>query len=175
MEMGKKGSGCFPCGTQILTPYGLKDISTLSTGDIVYAVSSSSGEFVLRAIMKVNSYANRKILQVSLNDGTQIRATATHSFQTGKKWKRADQLNVGDQVCHYDEAKGSIMKSVTAVQFASESEDVFNIIVDGDFNFIADGALAHSFTYMKGIRMSAWRVYSFIQSLKGNTSSIPAI
>lgn len=175
MGMNKKGSGCLPRGTQISTPFGLQDISNLNTGDTVYAVNPSTDKIVIRTILKVISYTNRRILSVSLNDGTQIQATSTHSFQINNKWKTTAQLNVGDQIRHYDDANVSSLKTITNIQLTNAPEDVFNIIVDGDFNFLANGALSHSFTYLRSARMSAWRMYSFFQRFKSNSESIPAI
>lgn len=174
MNMNKTGSGCLPRGTQISTPFGFQDISNLNIGDTVYAVNSPSDRILIRTILKINSYTNRRILSVSLNDGTQIRATSTHSFQINNKWKTTAQLNVGDQIRHYDEANVSTLKTITNIQLSNEPEDVFNIIVDGDFNFLANGALSHSFTYLRNARMSAWRMYSFFQRFKSNTESVPA-
>ena len=172
--MNNKGSGCFSRGTKISAPSGLQDISNLNIGDAVYAVNTNSDKVVIRSVLKVVSFTNRRLFLVSLSDGTQIRATSTHSFQVNNKWKTVAQLNVGDQINHYDEKNVPTLNTITNIQLTSEPEDVFNIIVDSDFNFIANGALAHSFTYLRGARMSVWRMYSFFQRFKSNTVQVPA-
>jgi hypothetical protein len=47
-------------------------------------------------------------------------------------------------------------KTVVESRESSEVEDVFNLIVEGENNFIADDVLAHSFTYLRTTRGVLW-------------------
>ncbi len=46
------GRGCFPKGTKITTPFGLRDISELQKGDFVIAMNCKNGEKQTRKILK---------------------------------------------------------------------------------------------------------------------------
>ena len=74
---------CFPKGTMILTPTGLRDIKTLEIGE---PVITSIGEKPITNIFKKESY---DIIKLHLSDGTFIECTGNHPFATEKGWIQA--------------------------------------------------------------------------------------
>jgi hypothetical protein len=41
---------------------------------------------------------------------------------------------------------------------------VYNLIVEGEFHFLANGALAHSFAYFRTTRSWAWTFFGWLKS-----------
>lgn len=150
------GGGCFPKGTEITTPFGPRDISGLQKGDFVIAMNRQSGEKQIRKILKKLTHRNRKIWRLEFSDGSSVSATAVHSFSINGKWKKATEIKSGDIIVSYGADGGFSQKTVTVSTETSESADVYNLIVEGDFNFVAGGVIAHSFTYFKTVRALAW-------------------
>ena len=74
---------CFPEGTMILTPLGLRDIKTLKIGE---SVMTSIGEKPITNIFKKEAY---DIIKLYLSDGTTIECTGNHPFATEKGWIQA--------------------------------------------------------------------------------------
>ncbi len=74
---------CFPEGTMILTPTGLRDIKTLEIGE---SVITSIGEKPITNIFKKESY---DLIKLYLSDGTSIECTGNHPFATEKGWIQA--------------------------------------------------------------------------------------
>lgn len=145
------GSSCFPRGTMIDTPHGARDIAEISTGDAVLSFCRRCGRVREREVIKVVRHAESAIWVLRLDDRS-IRTTRTHSFLTESGWRRAGQLRSGMTIrLHNSQAA-----TITASGEVSETEPVYNLIVEGDFTYIADGAVAHSFSYLRSFRMLMW-------------------
>jgi intein/homing endonuclease len=106
----------------------------------------------------VRRHSARKIWRISFEDGHQVRTTSVHSFRVTDGWKKASRICSGDKVLFYEAQGGAQVRRVTDSRPTHEVEDVFNLIVEERFNFVADGALAHSFTYFRRARVIAWRI-----------------
>lgn len=156
IEVEDNGGGCFPKGTKITTPFGLRDIFELQKGDFVIAMNRKNGEKQTRKILKKLTHINKRIWRLEFSDGSSIRTTSVHSFSVNGRWKEASEIKFGDIIASYDANGGFSKKFVTASNKTSESEDVYNLIVEDDFNFVADGVIAHSFTYFKAVKEFAW-------------------
>jgi Pretoxin HINT domain len=148
--------GCFPKGTEITTPSGFHDISELQKGDFVIAINQKNGQKQSRKILKKLTHINRKIWRLEFLDGCSLRTTSVHSFSINGKWKKASEIKSGDTIAYYDSNSGFSEKIVKSSSKTNEVEDVYNIIVEADFNFVADGVVAHSFTYFKTVKGLAW-------------------
>lgn len=154
------GGGCFPSGTMISTPSGQHDIASIHPGDYVLSVDIETGQITACHVLRVGRHSARNIWRISFEDGHQVRTTSVHSFRVPNGWKRASRVCAGDKILFYDAQDGAQVKAVTDSCPDREVEDVFNLIVEDHFNFIANGALAHSFTYFRRARMIAWRIVS---------------
>lgn len=155
-QNGSNNAGCFPQGTTILTPSGSQDITDLKKNDLVCSICTKSNNLVFRRVLSVVSHSNHSIWNLRFEDGETIRTTAIHSFRTDNGWKAAMKIGVGENILHC--GKNGIIRSKTVEDsFNSNSvEDVFNLIIEKDFNFIADGAIAHSFTHLRSLRCLFW-------------------
>jgi hypothetical protein len=47
-------------------------------------------------------------------------------------------------------------REVVASSLTTEVEEVFNLIVEGEFSFVANGVVAHSFSYFRALRILWW-------------------
>ena len=74
---------CFPEGTMILTPSGVRDIKCLETGDLVL---TSVGEM---PITKTFRKQTNELVKLYLSDGSTIECTRDHPFATEKGWVQA--------------------------------------------------------------------------------------
>jgi len=156
-------SSCFPKGTMVLTPIGNKEISRLNEGDYVISIGSNNKTCTSK-ILKVKGYTNKPLWKITFNDGTSVKTTASHSFLIGDRWVKSSNIKQGNIVSCYINGK-IISKKVIFSSSIESTDDVYNIYVENNFNFIADGVMAHSFSYFRLSRMTLWSIYSVIYNL----------
>jgi hypothetical protein len=155
---GRSNSGCFPAGALIGAPGGAVDIATVRRGDRVLGVHPVSGATTARRVLKVVRHAERSIWSLVFADGKRVRTTARHSVRTRSGWRTAGSIRRGDQVTMCDR-HGDLQTGVVALSGPEgEVEDVYSLIVEGEFTFIADGVVVHSFTYLRTLRVWGWTV-----------------
>lgn len=151
---------CFPKGTQIQTPVGSQDISVLKVDDDVISYSKKEHKAATRKILKTVSCDNTTIWQIDLANGKSIRTTPIHSFLSCGQWEKAQDICKGFSIMQVKE-DGSLEEAIVIASYETKDvETVYNIVVDVDYSFSADGALVHSFTYFRGIRELAWSLLS---------------
>lgn len=80
---------CFTEDTLISTPSGLKEISSVRCGDIVY---NSVGVGVVEA---VSIKPTIELYELEFDDGTITKCTGNHPFFTERGWVKASQMEVG--------------------------------------------------------------------------------
>jgi hypothetical protein len=151
---GGGGSGCFASGTLVKTIAGPKDIATLNKGDLVITFDPHCNMEVVRPILKV-AHKRNIICEITFADGKTLRTTATHSLSVGRVWKKVSQLKAGDCLTCLS-ATGLIeSNAIASISRSSGMEDVHNLVVEGNFTFIAGDVLAHSFTHCRAARIVA--------------------
>jgi hypothetical protein len=150
-------NGCFPKGTKVLTPNGLVDISVLIKGDLVISINKN-GEKVTNHIVKYIKHNGNQIWEILLSNGSVIRTTRIHSFQVYGKWKKASNIVKGETIKDFINNKEL---KVISSSITIEKEDVYNLIVDNNYNFIANSIVAHSFTRFRIGRVIFWSIYGF--------------
>lgn len=158
-ESGRK-SGCFPTNTMILTENGGRCISEIKNGDRIYSYDSNNNRSI-KKVLKVNMFRKRRIWVLILSDDEKIRTTHTHSFFNGKKWVKSSNLSKGDYILSSNKTYKKILKSYET----SKKEDVYNLVVEDNYTYIADNVLSHSFSHFVIIKKLYWNIYSFIQTL----------
>ncbi len=159
---GGGNGGCFPKGTLVSTPSGKKDITTLRKGQLISGVNPLTGDIEPRKILKICSHAPCSIWELEFEGGKRIRTTSIHSFLISKGWERASRILPSDEILVID-TQGQIQKSfVVSSNQTNVTENVYNLIVDDDFTFIADGAVVHSFTYFRNFRVAYWQTARFL-------------
>lgn len=165
---GGSGGGCFPKGTKIYTPTGLKDIAAIKEGDLVYSKNKNTDILIAKPVLSVQNHSNKKIWKLTLSDGSCIRTTSVHSFHVGGQWKKASELRAGDQIT-YSDCNGKLdFKTVQQSYATKEVEDVFNLVIKDNYNFFAEGGFVHSFSYFRNLNIFLWRIRNTISNL--NTS-----
>lgn len=147
--------GCFPAGTMIATPHGLKPIETINSNDSVSSWDVRNNCMVSSLVLLRTEHDKRKTVSLYLDDGSCVTTTGVHSFLTPIGWKRADALLIGD---HIVQSAGRDV-AISSIQQSAEVT-VFNLITDGHHNFIADGCVVHNFTHFRSIRSFLWDVYA---------------
>ena len=161
-------AGCFPAGTTISAPDGLVDIAQVQNGDVVYAVDPTSGRRTARAVLCVKRFSGRRIWRVTLAEGGFLRTTALHSLRVGDRWQKASTITAGDTIARIDD-RGLLRHAVVAGSCAEDrEEDVYTLVVEGAFTFVADGSLVHCFTYCRHVRMCAWGIVARLRRMHAN-------
>lgn len=150
-----QGKRCFVGGTPILTPDGWRPISELRKGDKVVSYDKSSGTTRIRDIKARRDHKRALIWEIHLTERDQpICTTDSHSFLSNHGWRRTNQLSPGDILITVENEK-AVVKSVVETD---RTEPVFNLITEGEHIYIAQGCVAHNFTYFRRIRM-LWHRY----------------
>ena len=157
-DMGRAIRGeqprCFVAGTMVSTPSGRRKIEALRTGETVYAFCSKTGEMVERPIKRHVVHRPGRVWQITTSETPQpIGTTGCHVFLTEQGWKRARQLRSGDRL-----RTETGWAQVEAAHLTSSVEPLYNLVVAGEFNFVANGAIAHSFAYFRVLRTFLHRI-----------------
>lgn len=153
--------GCFPKGTKILSENNVGIcISLLNEGDKVISVDGTN-TLKLEKILKINKFKDRLIWELKLRNGKKIRTTQSHSFLTGKGWKKASEISKGSYLVFYEEGK-YVQDMVISSLEVGDYEDVYNLIVGKNYTFVADGVVSSSFTYFRVLRKFFWSAYDYL-------------
>ena len=134
----------------------LEDPTTsISGGMRIRSFDSSSGSLDPRRVIKRLDHAHSTLWRVVFDDGAVLRVTRGHSLRAETGWKRADALVPGDNVQALKEGRLA-KRSVIEVAELSESEPVYNLVVERDFTFIPEGVVVHSFTRCRTAQVAFW-------------------
>lgn len=156
-----KSSTCSPGETKILSPFGMIRIDSIKEGDRLVS-RSRTGEIVEDAsVLKVMKHKNAQIYGLTLQDGSVIRTTGSHSFLTHLGWRRADKIESGFRIQTFPDGWKEVQQSAQT----SDEEPTYNLIVDRTYTFIAEGALVHSFTKFRSVQCMIWSAISTISKL----------
>ena len=138
---------CFAAGTMVATAAGTTAIEALQTGDKVYAMSGN-GELSLRPVHRFVAHRRGRIWEiVTKSQERPIATTGFHRFQTDRGWRWARSLHSGQRL-----RTPAGWTEIVSVKRTGRFEPVFNLVVEQDLNFIADGVIAHSFSFFGGVR-----------------------
>ena len=159
-----EGKGCFPGRTLIATPDGQRKIATFKVGELVISINQKNNRREFRKVLKVASHTNKRIWRLEFSDGNSIHTTSVHSFLVNAEWKKASQIKSGDVLSFHSNRGEVSQKTISASYDVKSRENVYNLIVEKDFNFLAEGVLAHSFTYFKSIKILIWSFAVFFHS-----------
>ena len=157
--MGRKGSyvsqgvggpltgkrvDCLVAGTRVLTTSGEVAIERLEhvvgKVQIVSHGRDGIGAGVLRAFKKS---AGRSIYRVSTKGGASFECTGDHRVFADGVYTFAKLLKVGQSLLRYSDGQ-AVSDYVASVERVRESAAVYDIEVDGNHNFFANGVLVHN-------------------------------
>jgi hypothetical protein len=150
---------CFPGDTKILTPTGSSRIDALNAGDKILSWSETRRQLVTCTIKKVKIYGAKTIVRVDLSDGSSVRATSSHTIRTQHSWKRIDRLVQGDCIVRASGDNARVLR----LSPTGEKLPVFNLTTRGEYNFIAEGIVAHNFTVLRRTRTALHRIADAIR------------
>lgn len=143
---------CFPAGTPILTPTGRRPIEAIRAGEPVLA-TGRDGVLRARPVHRTARPALAAITRVHWGRGeAPLATTAHHAFLSERGWVRCMRLGPGDRLRRIDaEGRGTWVR-VAGVEPAQAVELVFNLIVERELTFVADGFVVHGFGHLRLVR-----------------------
>jgi len=135
---------CLRKNTTLITPSGYKYIQDIKINDLVmsYNIETGCNEFqkvlnVWRNLYKSNAYDH--FLEITTDDGNTIQVTPNHKIYTKKGMIRADALSINDEIICIKPS--FFMKILNIKKIPRQNEDVFNIEVEHNNNYYANGIL----------------------------------
>ncbi|MFH1232155.1 MAG: TIM44-like domain-containing protein [Planctomycetota bacterium] len=135
-----KGGGCFPAGTMIGTPNGIKPIESIQIGDMVLGVNKN--HLIPVKVQEIYSTTS-ELIEIQTED-TIIRITAEHPLlKMNGEFSLAGTLKNGESLCVYLNKTFSYSKILSVKQIPG-LVPVYNIEVDNPHTFIADNIVVHN-------------------------------
>ncbi len=147
---------CFAGGTRVATPQGDVAIEALRVGDAVLAYDLEREEVVVSRVTAVFVHDNRRTgaLRFDLGEATRsegkelgsLRATAEHPVfvPATRSWVPAGTVQSGTELLVRDGKRTSRAVSAGFDETDTRVETVYDITVDHQHNFFADGVLVHN-------------------------------
>jgi hypothetical protein len=131
--------GCFPAGTLVVTPAGVRAIEVIRKGEVVTIVGTD-GTVTNGAAEAVFQTCNR-LYAVRTEMGTLLTTETQPLCLRAGGFKPAGELKPGDQIWRWEDGKRTPAR-VTEVVIDGREVTVFNLVVGTDKVFVANGFLA---------------------------------
>jgi hypothetical protein len=138
---------CFPVGTPVSTPEGLRQIESIRAGELVYAFDFDSNTVAARKVTGLTRGATSNWVAIHVGQEV-IRATGAHPFWVEElgEWVRAMELTAGVKLRLQD---GQLVE-VRSVEFfaLNAKEATFNLSIEEAENFFVGNlrVLVHNIT-----------------------------
>ncbi|WP_255395950.1 RHS repeat-associated core domain-containing protein, partial [Motiliproteus sp. MSK22-1] len=141
--------------TLVYTESGLKPISLIEIGDLVWAYNEENGKNSLQKVIHlIQGDGVKNLVDIELESGEKITVTSDHPFflKSSKSWIDADKLSTDDLLHSLDKSE----ISVTGLTSYSRSSTVYNLSIANDHTYYVGNAkvLTHN-CYQK----PNWQVY----------------
>jgi RHS repeat-associated protein len=134
----------FPAGTLVLTEEGLKPIEEIKIGEKVLSMDENTETTSYQPVTDlIQSEQPYRLIEITLNSGKSIEATAEHPFYIkGKGWNPASSLKVGQVLVLHNGTTVVVEEVDTRVR----TENVYNLTVANTHNYFVgrDGVLVHN-------------------------------
>lgn len=148
----EQSDSCFPASTLILTPNGMRKISTMQAGDQVISFAQDRLTPRVSTVTKRLDHAKTVIWEIGTTyRSTPIRCTAIHAYLTNRGWVQARHLCIGDELIGAS-AHGKAPHRVTKISEGASLELVYNLHTSSDHTFVADGFVVHNFSHFRMLR-----------------------
>lgn len=129
---------CVTGDTHVLTPDGEKFISDLKAGDMVLSYAQD-GSLVERKILKMKCTGTKPVLRLHTSGDKVLICTANHPLLTSCGYQQA---GLAKDVLTIDG-----LEYVLSISQES-NQPVYNLTVEGEHNYIANGLITHNCDYM---------------------------
>lgn len=130
------GGACFSQEVRVATPNGLVSISDLVVGDIVLSADTNGAPIEARVYHTVVAETWTHLV---LNEDLEV--TESHPFFVDGEWITAGELSVGDFV-QGDDPEDRVR--IASIQHVDKGIRVYNISVEPNETFFANGYLVHN-------------------------------
>jgi hypothetical protein len=141
--------GCFPAGTPIETPGGLKNVETLRPGDVVTIVESIA-EATAKSIGKKSQahvqsvfVTDNQLLEIVTQAGSLLTTSTQPLCPAFDRTVPAGEIRAGDEILHCAGGEFHFVK-VVSVAPTTRLDKVYNVVLGNSQIFIAGGYLARS-------------------------------
>ncbi len=134
-----EGGGCFLPGTKILTPGNQsKNIEDISVGDkILTRKSTTDSRLVSAKVIATHKHQVSNYLVINGN----LRVTPEHNLYINGRWMTAVEAKVGDYLLDF---KNEYQRIFTIEKHDRKNVTVYNLTVDTQHTYIADGMYVHN-------------------------------
>ena len=139
--------GCFTANTMIQTPDGEKEISRIKKGDKI--ISYEDGKKTVEFVKSTITYPPSIVWDFELSNGTVVSSTEHHTMLTTDGWMKFGDIVVGTTKLVLINEKNSV---TVLHKSNSRRELVYNLKTTGSHNFIANGLVAHNYTFARKFR-----------------------
>jgi len=129
---------CIVEGTLVATPLGSIPIEQIHEGDEVWGVDEDR-KMARNTVARKRSNRVHGYLRLVLENGETLELTAMHPVSTPTGWQMAGELRAGGAV-HYRDGLATVDRIETIDDWAV----VYDITVQPDANFLANGVLVHN-------------------------------
>jgi len=129
------GYSCLDGNTKIKTIDGNRSIKNIKVGDFVLTRNG------YQRVSWSGSKGVKTVYRVDFGYGKRVIITGDHLIYTKSGWKRIDQLKDKETIC----VECHVLKNVQVyLQQLKEKREVFDLTVDNDHEFFANGVLVHN-------------------------------
>ncbi|HRI48592.1 MAG TPA: Hint domain-containing protein [Pseudomonadota bacterium] len=143
--------GCLVAGTMISTPAGPLPIEKLQPGQQVFAYNEERRCITVRAVTQIFRHKDRRYGRLTLDGGRCLLLTDSHPIYLANRaaYVAAGEVAAGDEALVWEESPAaaprlSRVRVLHAFVAGSELATVFDITVEGEHNYFADGVLVHN-------------------------------
>lgn len=134
-----KGADCLVAGTMITTDRGQVPIERLSVWDTVLTYNHTTEQLEWGSISATRGISSSNVVEIVTAKGRRLRATTDHRIHSNRGYRRAGIINPGDQLTTHGD-----LDVVASARSIPGNHRVFDIQVEGNENFFANGILVHN-------------------------------
>jgi hypothetical protein len=169
---GGGSNGCFGGETQILTPFGWRDLAHIQQGDLVISVEPNKA-LKARCVRRVSQHKNIRLICIICREADHsFSCTSQHPILTQRGWVRAGSLKSGDQLSVFNSHGDAGLSQVTNVVDTGRTDSAYNLIVAGSYNYIVGGGVASSFVAFRRTRTLFFRTIDAYSKTKDTTEAV---
>ena len=147
MDTTLEDHACFVAGTLIETEFGAVPIELIKQGDLVHTRNG-----LRSVVISTMTAQNAPVMSLNLSDGSSLTGTYNHPVYTlNRGFVKLSEICYNDTLCHKSSIKYSRAIVTTRhdsarvyaldIQDIGETADVYNLSVDADHEYFANGIL----------------------------------